>query len=771
MYATMPQASARQPRSLIRRIRRFPLLLRSPRFFTMMEIGVSLLLVLVAAGTYALVAEQNQSYTLLTPPIVALLLVANLVPAIAVLVLLGRRVAKRRAARSAIGSDGQLHVRLVAIFSLIASVPMLLVVIFASLLFQYGVQFWFSDSARGMLQTAGNFARGYYEQNLREVGDETLTMASDLRDYLAQSKVSSPEFAEGYIYQVVTRKLNRSAIIEVGKDGLARTAATVDPEQRPAAQILTRDVTARLARGEDVVVRARPDQIEAFTLLYPDRHIYLYATRDSDAPAFSQVERAQAVLANYDSFARQSRQLQLQFNIALFIGSLMLVGLAVWIALKVADRLVRPVNELVDAARRITEGDLSVRVSGPHARDEIGTLASAFNRMTQRLEAQTGALVSANSQLENRRAFIEAILSGVTAGVVAVDQQQNIRLLNSSAQAILAGEEAIVPDQPLASVAPELALLLDEQKAADIVQVRAHGELRTLAVKIARDPSGHVLTFDDITQQLSDQRRAAWADVARRIAHEIKNPLTPIQLAAERLQRRYVDEIHSDKAVFTRLTGTIVRQVGDLRRIVDEFSSFARMPKPVFRHEQLSDIARHSLFLHEVAHPDIVFEFHPAIGNREIVCDRRQMAQALTNIVKNAVEAVEARPPVDDLPKGRVRMDLRDAEGQAPGGQGTGGQGEGDAREIVIELTDNGIGLPAERERIVEPYMTTRAKGTGLGLAIVHRIVEEHGGAMTFHDAPGGGAIVRICLNPAFLERLQAEDNERDAGVMTSHGA
>ncbi|MGV3769750.1 MAG: PAS domain-containing sensor histidine kinase, partial [Sphingobium phenoxybenzoativorans] len=251
--------------------------MRSRDFAVLLEIGTLLLFLCTAGLTYMLVSSQGQSYTLLTPPIVALLLVANLVPAIALLVLLGRRVAKRRAARSAVGSDGQLHVRLVAIFSTIASVPMLLVVIFASLLFQYGVQFWFSDSARGMLQNASDFARGYYEQNVREVGDETLTMASDLRDYLAQQSVSSPKFAEGYIYQVVTRKLNRSAIIEIGKDGVARTAATVDPDSRPAEQILSKAVIEKLSGGENVVVNTRPDQIEAFTLLDPDAKIYLYA--------------------------------------------------------------------------------------------------------------------------------------------------------------------------------------------------------------------------------------------------------------------------------------------------------------------------------------------------------------------------------------------------------------------------------------------------------------------------------------------------------------
>lgn len=746
----------------LRFMRRARRVMRGPRFYPLVEAATVLLLGGFALATYYLLSGQNTSYALLTPPLVALLLVANLVPAIALLVLLGRRVARRRAARSAIGSDGQLHVRLVAIFSLIAAVPMLLVVIFASLLFQYGVQFWFSDSARGMLQNAGTFARGYYEQNLREVGDETLTMASDLRDYLTQSEISSPEFAEGYIYQVVTRKLNRSAIIEIGKDKVARTAATVEPDPRPASQILTPDVIRRLSSGENVVVQAREKQIEAVTLLYPDRQVYLFATRDSDAPAFSQVERAQAVLADYESFASQSRQLQLRFNFALFTGSLMLVGTAVWIALKVADRLVRPVNELVDAARRITAGDLSTRVSGPHARDEIGTLASAFNRMTQRLEAQTKALVSANSQIENRRAFIEAILSGVTAGVVAVDQDQNIRLLNSSAAAILLDGTDEAADRPLRAVSAELADMMDGGRTADVIQIRAQGERRTLAVKIARDPSGHVLTFDDITQQLSDQRRAAWADVARRIAHEIKNPLTPIQLAAERLQRRYAEEVTSDRATFTRLTETIVRQVGDLRRIVDEFSSFARMPKPVFRSEAIDDIARHALFLHEVAHTDIRFEYRTHVEAMTIVCDRRQIAQALTNIVKNAVEAIEARitaagPGGEGAEAGEVVMTLdRDTHGH-----------------LLILLADNGIGLPAERDRIVEPYMTTRTKGTGLGLAIVNKIVEDHGGTMSFHDAQGGGTIVRIVLDPDFLARLDEGDGreyDQGKGAVSTNG-
>ncbi len=736
--------------------RLIPPFLRGGRLAALVE-GVTLALFLGMAGlTYYLLSGSGQSYTLLTPPIVALLLVANLVPAIALLVLLGRRVAKRRAAASAIGSDGQLHVRLVAIFSIVASVPMLLVVIFASLLFQYGVQFWFSDSARGMLQNASDLARGYYEQNLREVRDETLTMAGDLRDYLSQSEVSSPRFAEGYIYQVVTRKLNRSAIIEVGKDGIARTAATVDPENRPVSEMLSPDVVRRLAAGEDIVVQARPNQVEAVTLLYPNSKIYLYATRNAGTSSFSNVERAQKVIADYDLFAAQSRALQLRFNVALFVGSLLLVGIAVYIALAVADWMVRPVNELVTAARRITAGDLSARVTSPLSRDEIGTLASAFNRMTQRLEAQTGALVAANSQLDERRAFIEAILSGVTAGVLSVDLEGVVLLLNSSAAAILVEEGDDPVGRRLADISPELADFVASDEDAGIVQVRAHGDLRTLAVKLARDASRHILTFDDITQQLSDQRRAAWSDVARRIAHEIKNPLTPIQLAAERLQRRYAEEVTSDKATFSRLTGTIVRQVGDLRRIVDEFSSFAHMPKPVFRREAIGDIARHALFLHEVAHPDIRFEYAAETSDLDMVCDRRQLGQALTNIVKNAVEAIEPKADPDQGgPRGHVRMALAQ-----------------DGEDIVITVRDDGIGLPPERDRILEPYMTTRSKGTGLGLAIVKKIVEEHLGEIRFDDAEGGGACVTLRFAAGALEKLEeGQPLPLPKGKVTAHGA
>nr|WP_243457349.1 ATP-binding protein [Parasphingorhabdus cellanae] len=719
------------------------------------EWGVILLFLAMAAGSYMLLSSQSGRTDFISPPLTAALLVANLIPAIILLVLLGRRIAKGRAAKSAVGSSGRLHVRLVALFSLVASVPMLLVVIFASLLFQYGVEFWFSDRARGMLENANNLARGYYDQNRRDVGLETITMAGDLRSFLAEKGINHPEFAENYSYQVLNRKLNESAIIQYGDDGVARTAAAVNPDSGDEDTKITEEVIEQLMAGESYVVTAKANKIEAVTLLDLESQVFLYAGRDSDMLALSQWERAQSVLEDYDNLFTRSRSLQLQFNIALFVVSLFIVGLALWIALAVADRMVRPVGELVHAAKRITEGDLATRVPSPFEKDEIGTLGRAFNRMTERLETQTLALLTANEQLGSRRAFIETVLESVTAGIISLDKSGRVSLVNSRAQALLARQNENLLESQISEVAPEFTALIEEGVENSIIQFSTGSEIRTLEVKIVSGPSGHVITFEDITQRLLDQRRAAWSDVARRIAHEIKNPLTPIQLAAERLQRRFGKNIDEGAPIFSQLTGTIVRQVGDLRNIVDEFSSFARMPKPVFREENLTDIVKQAIFLQEVAHPKIQFRFDADDPQTSLVCDRRQLGQALTNIVKNAVEAIEQKAEGNaDFAKedGEIVMSVHRYED-----------------DIEIQLDDNGIGLPAERERIVEPYMTTRDKGTGLGLAIVKKIVEEHFGTIAFADScppeDGSGTRVTILLNPKKLERLADNFSEDGQSV------
>ena len=741
-------------------LRRLSLMVERETVMKRVEWIVLLLFVAIMVGTYLLLSRQSDQTDFISPPLTAALLVANLIPAMTLLVLFGRRIAKGRAAKSSIGSKGRLHVRLVALFSLVASIPMLLVVIFASLLFQYGVEFWFSDRARGMLENANDLARGYYEQNQQEIGAETTTMAIDLRNYLQQADLESPEFAEGYVFQVLSRKLNESAIIEYGDDGVARTAAAVDPDDGDQNPKITDAVLKQLEAGKSYVVTARPDKIEAVTALDLESRIFLYAARDSDMLALSQWERAQSVLADYEELFSRSRSLQLQFNIALFVISLLIVGLVLWIALVVADRMVKPVSDLVHAAKRVTEGDLATRVPGAFDNDEIGTLGRAFNRMTERLETQTTALITANQQLGSRRAFIEAVLESVTAGIISLDEKGDIKLVNSQAQSLLSKSIDDLLDVNIGKAAPQFAELIQDGVENSIIEFASEADIRTLAVKIVGGPTGHVITFEDITQQLLDQRRAAWSDVARRIAHEIKNPLTPIQLAAERLQRRFGSHIKDDGAIFDNLTNTIVRQVGDLRNIVDEFSSFARMPKPVFREENLDDILKQALFMQGVAYPTMTFNFVPDDQPIALVCDRRQLGQALTNIIKNAAEAIQQKAETSadfQISNGEIELSAR-MENQM----------------VVVELIDNGIGLPIERDRIVEPYMTTRASGTGLGLAIVKKIVEEHFGEMKFDDAPDGGTKVTIRFSPSKLARLShggtASSNGEQSGSGGSHG-
>ena len=722
----------------------------------MMILAFALLLGAIAFSVF-LLRRETQPGALLSPPLIALLLIAILLPTIALMALYGRKVAVRRAEEGGLGS-GRLHVRLVVLFTAVAAVPTVLVAIFASVLFQSGLEFWFSNRARNMLENTVAVARTTYQYELDRVGNEATTMAGDLISYLQQVPIDDPKFQTGLFYQTYQRSMNEAAIVRIGPENEVQTLAVASGnygvslnDQRIKVAVAA---LQKLSQNASVDVKT-PGRVTVLTRFGSIPATYLYVGR-VDPEVSGQITRADHVLRDYRALLTKSHMNQLKFNAALLLGSLLIVGLAILTALKLADRLVRPVGELVNAAGRIEEGDFSARVPVPKSEDEVQTLAAAFNRMTGRLEEQTTELRTANTQLETRRAFIEAVLSSVTAGVIAVDTDHRILLLNRSAETLLQQSQREAEGKGLNSVSSELEEFMRGQQSEANVLLATDSGQRTLAVKRVRYQDGSVLTFDDITDQLTDQRRAAWSDIARRIAHEIKNPLTPIQLAAERLQRRFGQEIPSDQETFERLTGTIVRQVGDLRRMVDEFSNFARMPKPVFREENVHDIARQALFLHEVAHPAITFTIEPPEGEFRMVCDRRQLAQALTNVVKNGVEAIEGRRNRGEhsVAGDRIDLKLHQENGQ-----------------LVIDVLDTGVGLPEDRERLTEPYMTTRVRGTGLGLAIVKKIVEEHMGEIAFLDRPGGGTHVRISFdagklaafanrNPEQVESQEAENDE-----------
>jgi len=758
-----PVAQHRAPRWW----RRLQVMARRTRLIPIIEVIAGITFLTATLISWTALSHNVGKGGLLPSSLTASLLLGTLLPAMAILMLLGRRMALRRAAET-VGGKGRLHVQLVFLFSMIAAVPTLLVVIFASWLFQSGVEFWFSDSSRGLLENANKLAQGYYEQTQRDVAQNAIAMAFDLDDALSKMPIASLPFQAGVKDEVLRRNLDQVAIVQRGADGRMQTLAFSavangannpgnNPGNRGHQPAVALDDLRRLDAGATVVVNASADRIEAVTLIDRAARLYLYAARSSDLLQIAQGRRAENIVRAYQVLTQRARLLQLRFNVALFVLSLLVVGFMVWFALRLADRQVQPLYDLVAAARQVGSGNYALRVGGTGAgagTDEIGLLTRAFNRMTAQIERQTQALVGANQQLDERRAFIEAVLESVTAGVISLNPQGAVLLMNSSAQKLLLGPGTPPPvGMPLCDIVPALAALVADGRSDGIVQYGKDNDLLTLAVKLSRDRGGHVITFEDITRQLIDQRQAAWSDVARRIAHEIKNPLTPIQLATERLSRRYRRQIVTDPELFEELTQTIIRQVGDLRKMVDEFSSFARLPKPVFRPEDPVDLTRQALFLQEVARGDIAFSFAAQGAIARIGCDRHQFGQAMTNVLKNATEAIDAKSKASQgNHRGRISVKMREVMNESPT-EHTPDHGAG---LVEISVTDNGIGLPQDRERITEPYVTTRDKGTGLGLAIVKKIIEEHGGDMAFAPAEGGGTCVTMRFARDPLAREQA---------------
>ncbi|NQV59561.1 MAG: HAMP domain-containing protein, partial [Alphaproteobacteria bacterium] len=450
--------------------------------------------------------------------------------------------------------------------------------------------------------------------------------------------------------------------------------------------------------------------------------------------------------------------------------ALLLLMAAIWLGLTFANRLVGPIRGLMVAAERIRDGDLSTRVEEGDEHDEIGSLSRAFNRMAGQLSEQREELVAANQRMDRRRRFTEGVLSGVSAGVVGLNGDGIITLPNSSAATLLESTVKDLTGKPFTDAVPEMAVLLQQARrrpgriVEGEVSLIRKGHRRTFMVRIGSDrkedrtddqPFGAIVTFDDVTELVTAQRTAAWADVARRIAHEIKNPLTPIQLSAERLKRKYLNQITAEPEVFVQCTDTIIRQVADIGRMVDEFSAFARMPAAEMKLENLSEIVRTATFAEDFAHNDIDYRMHLPDSIVEIRCDTQHLNRLLTNLLQNAQEAITARPVTDDggLLPGIIEVTVFT-----------------DGSNAILEIRDNGIGLPAEgRERLTEPYVTNREKGTGLGLAIVKKIMEEHGGRMHLDDADGGGAKIRLSFPLADGTR-QAGHEETD-GSRVEYGA
>jgi two-component system nitrogen regulation sensor histidine kinase NtrY len=472
------------------------------------------------------------------------------------------------------------------------------------------------------------------------------------------------------------------------------------------------------------------------------------------------MDRTNRAVAEYKQLELTRSGLEVTFSAIFVMVALLLLLAAMWIGLTLATQMATPIIRLIDAAERVRTGDLAARVADEGAVDELGSLSRAFNRMIGQLETQRRELMGANRELDERRRFSEAVLAGVSAGVIGLDRHGVVELPNRYAAEYLTMEPEAMIGHSLEELVPELAPLFGmirrrpERSVQDEMKVVRNGRSRALLVRIVAEQdelevTGFVVTIDDMTELLSAQRKAAWADVARRIAHEIKNPLTPIQLSAERLKRKYLKQIEKDPETFLNCTDTIIRQVADIGRMVDEFSAFARMPTPVMKQDDLVETINQTVFLARTGYPQVSFECEYPKGTVNIPCDIRQISQALTNLLKNAVEAIQGREG-SDLPRGKIAVKVEQRLGC-----------------VVVSVEDNGRGLPVDqRDRLAEPYVTTRVKGTGLGLAIVKKIMEDHGGELVLDDLDGGGARVSLVFH--------TEDDKPRIGAtdtVTPHGA
>ncbi len=723
----------------------------SPRTSPVLELAIAGVALLVGLVSYAVLTSKRAPAEGFSPQMMTLLLVANLLPLLALLVLIGRRIAVLFANRRAGRAGAQLHVRLVALFAALSAAPTLLVVIFASLLFQFGVQFWFSDRAKTVLDNADRVAEAYVEEARFRILGDVNAMADDATNYWQGVGLpAGASFADGLAFQSTARRFSDVVVFrDPGKGQPLAIIASAGTSDIPLSQRLQGVDLGHLPAGQGRLLGSANDRMDAVVRLETPEPLFLYVSSPMEPRVLEQVARTQAAISDYQALTSRSRALQWRFNLMLLVMSLLVVSVAVWFAIVLASRMVTPIGELAAAAEQVGGGNLDARVDIVGAGDEIATLASSFNRMTEQLKAQQQALISANTQAELRRQLTEAVLSGVSAGVLSIDQHGVIRIANARAEALLRSGPVGLSGRLLADAAPEFLALLEDARregvaAADVSRTIDHPdrgqETQTLAVRLTADSGSQpniILTFDDITQQIADQRRAAWSDVARRIAHEIKNPLTPIVLSAERLKRRFGPQVLNGRQTFDDLTETIVRQVGDLRRMVDEFSAFARMPMPTFHAESLGEIARQAVFLAEVATPGISYRLDIPDDLPVFVCDRRQIGQAFTNLLKNAAEAILA----SDESGGEIHISLRVA-----------------GPKMVVDICDTGVGIPPDmRERLFEPYVTTRQRGTGLGLAIVKRIIEDHHGHLDILNRTDGvtGAIVRIEFDLAVNHHLE----------------
>jgi two-component system, NtrC family, nitrogen regulation sensor histidine kinase NtrY len=711
------------------------------------KLAYMLALAAVVAGvaTYGALTQSSQPDSADPSKILSLLIIDGVIllamGALVAANLVNLWMARRRGA-----AGSRLHTRMVLIFSLLAVTPALVVGIFSALFLNFGIEAWFQPRIQTALDASVAVAAAYTREHRKGIEADALGMAAVINRLAPQLVNNRRALASVITVQADTRSLSEAVVLDSSRGVVARSplSFTILNEGIP------QNAVEQAASGQVVVLTNEDDdRLRALVRLDGLSNAFLYVGRFIDPQVLGHKQKLEQATAEYRRIEGDRSRIQITQALIFLVVAVLFLLTAIWFALNFAGRLVGPVTSLVGAAERVRDGDLAVRVPEGPVDDEVGMLSRAFNRMTDQLEGQRHELMQANEKLDVRRRFTETVLSGVTAGVIGLDSDARINLPNRSALELLETSVEEIIGQPLADVAPEMETLLLEarnrasRRAEGQIKLARKGRPHILLVRIVGDRSGDqgfVVTFDDITELVAAQRTSAWADIARRIAHEIKNPLTPIQLSAERLKRKYLKEVTTDPEIFTSCTDTIIRQVGDIGRMVDEFSAFARMPSPKFQAENVDELVQEAVFMQQVSHPEISYTTNLSGEGSVLNCDRRQIAQAMTNLLQNASDALTEAHRSD----GEIIISILE-----------------EGNEAVIEIIDNGPGFPEEdQHRLTEPYVTHREKGTGLGLAIVKKVMEDHGGQLLLARRGEGGASARLIFATGFSQQADTPNEE-----------
>jgi two-component system nitrogen regulation sensor histidine kinase NtrY len=683
---------------------------------------------LLAALTTCLVLA-NLTFVSPTYNVVVTLLAVNFVTVLLLLAIIGREVWHIIQARRRGSAGARLHIQIAILFSVIAVVPAVLVAVVASINLDRGLDRLFLIRTRAVMENSVIVSQAYLNEHERSIQAETNFMAADVARAKPQFDQDMDRFRQFFTTQALLRNMPAAMMLRSDQSVIVKADIRLPPEvQDPPLPPVER--LGQIGDAEAVAGMLRDtNYIGGLIKLKGYDDAYLFVARFIDPRVLEQIQRTENSIQEYADLEVRRIGVQAAFALMYTVIALTVLLSAVWSGFAFANRLVAPIRRLIGAANLVSTGNLHVQVPVRRSEGDLSQLGATFNKMTQELRTQRNDIVRARDLVDSRRRFTEAVLAGASAGVIGVDGNGHVSILNRSAEKLIGSGEAQALGHPLEEIVPELKDLIEPARLGGqrLVQgqttINRNGRDRTVSVRVTSEQSanpdhGYVVTLDDITELVTAQRTAAWADIARRIAHEIKNPLTPIQLSAERLRRKYGKSIAEDRGIFEQCTDTIVRQVDDIRRMVDEFSRFARMPKPVMMVDDITDTVRQVAFLQRVGNADIDIEVEIAEDPMPARFDRRLISQGLTNIIKNAGEAVAA-VPADQLGRGRIVVSAARIDS-----------------EIVIDVIDNGIGLPKEnRSRLLEPYVTTREKGTGLGLAIVGKILEEHGGRIELRDA------------------------------------